>query len=280
MPFLTHDPFPQCLQQSPLTPLLLPPGTQRGSRRYLSNVKCLRDRDRAREVHVVGVVAVVDRRHGGQDVGRAPRRLLADADCDPVVDIDRQVRPVLLDGAQGQQDHPTLANRLVDLGPGHLGEQVLACHPYSLTAPMVRPRTSQRCITRANAITGSTISVPMADIGPQSVPLSVTKAEIRTGRGVAGLGAAVEASRNSFQLRMAVSTAAVATRGAASGSTTWRKRCHTLAPSMMALSSSSFGSSSRKPSSSQTTNGRPSEACARISAVRVSRSPAWRARMK
>src|SRR3954465_15590355 len=41
MPFLTHDPFPQCLQQSPLTPLLLARGHQRGSRRYLSDVKCL-----------------------------------------------------------------------------------------------------------------------------------------------------------------------------------------------------------------------------------------------
>src|SRR4051794_27204601 len=43
MPFLTNDPLPQCLQLSPLTPLLLARGHQRGSRRYLSNVKCLRD---------------------------------------------------------------------------------------------------------------------------------------------------------------------------------------------------------------------------------------------
>src|SRR3954467_1376991 len=42
MPFLTYDPLPQCLQQSPLTPLLLARGHQRGSRRYLSDVKCLR----------------------------------------------------------------------------------------------------------------------------------------------------------------------------------------------------------------------------------------------
>src|SRR3954468_8550828 len=41
MPFLTYDPLPQCLQQSPLTPLLLARGHQRGSRRYLSDVKCL-----------------------------------------------------------------------------------------------------------------------------------------------------------------------------------------------------------------------------------------------
>src|SRR3954447_484325 len=41
MPFLTYDPLPQCLQQSPLTPLLLAQGHPRGSRGYLSNVKCL-----------------------------------------------------------------------------------------------------------------------------------------------------------------------------------------------------------------------------------------------
>src|SRR4051794_40003517 len=41
MPFLTYDPLPQCLQPSPLTPLLLARGHQRGSRRYLSDVKCL-----------------------------------------------------------------------------------------------------------------------------------------------------------------------------------------------------------------------------------------------
>src|SRR5881398_242160 len=39
MPFLTNDPLPQCLQPSPLTPLLLDQGHRRGSRRYLSNVK-------------------------------------------------------------------------------------------------------------------------------------------------------------------------------------------------------------------------------------------------
>src|SRR3954451_18485179 len=43
MPFLTYDPLPQCLQQSPLTPLLLARGHQRGSRRYLSDVKCLQE---------------------------------------------------------------------------------------------------------------------------------------------------------------------------------------------------------------------------------------------
>src|SRR5919205_128712 len=41
MPFLRYDPLPQCLQPSPLTPHLLARGHQRGSRRYLSNVKCL-----------------------------------------------------------------------------------------------------------------------------------------------------------------------------------------------------------------------------------------------
>src|SRR4051795_9930031 len=41
MPFLTYDPLPQCLQPSPLTPLLLARGHQRGSRRYLLEVKCL-----------------------------------------------------------------------------------------------------------------------------------------------------------------------------------------------------------------------------------------------
>src|SRR5919206_4274881 len=44
MPFLTYDPLPQCLQQSPLTPLLLARGHQRGSRRYPSDVKCLEGR--------------------------------------------------------------------------------------------------------------------------------------------------------------------------------------------------------------------------------------------
>src|SRR5215208_4617412 len=56
MPFLTNDPLPQCLQPSPLTPLLLAQGHQRGSKRHLSNVKCLpkttlpTSRDQARQV--------------------------------------------------------------------------------------------------------------------------------------------------------------------------------------------------------------------------------------
>src|SRR3954447_12576338 len=58
MPFLTNDPLPQCLQPSPLTPLLLDQGHRRGSRRYLSNVKCLHD-FRAREV--VGRAGLVAR---------------------------------------------------------------------------------------------------------------------------------------------------------------------------------------------------------------------------
>src|SRR4051794_31011249 len=41
MPFLTNVALPQCLQLSSLTPLLLAQGHQRGSRRYLSSVKCL-----------------------------------------------------------------------------------------------------------------------------------------------------------------------------------------------------------------------------------------------
>src|SRR4051812_36925120 len=41
MPFLTNAPLPQCLQPSPLTPPLLVQDHQRGSRPYLSRVKCL-----------------------------------------------------------------------------------------------------------------------------------------------------------------------------------------------------------------------------------------------
>src|SRR5215217_6050227 len=42
MPFLTNDPLPQCLQTSSAMAHLLAQGHRRGSRRYLSDVKCLR----------------------------------------------------------------------------------------------------------------------------------------------------------------------------------------------------------------------------------------------
>src|SRR4051794_35981557 len=65
MPFLTYDPLPQCLQPSPLTPLLLARGHQRGSRRYLSDVKYLHTCLAVTDEDVDGAVGVVRHEIGG-----------------------------------------------------------------------------------------------------------------------------------------------------------------------------------------------------------------------
>ena len=63
----------------------------------------------------------------------------------------------------------------------------------------------------AKALAEDGYTVLMADICPHRTPLSVMKAEIRTGRVLASAGATVAANRNSFHDSRAVRIAAVIT---------------------------------------------------------------------
>src|SRR3569832_3035042 len=76
----------------------------------------------------------------------------------------------------------------------------------------------------ARTMTGRTMMVPIADIGPQAVPLSVMKAEMATGSVLALSGPTAEAKRNSFHEKNAVSSPAVTIAGMVSGSTMAKNR--------------------------------------------------------
>src|SRR5215216_5405327 len=66
----------------------------------------------------------------------------------------------------------------------------------------------------------------------------------------------VLAKRNSFQAKMNVRIAVVNTPGAASGTITFRKACIVVAPSTLAASSRSRGSSLKNATRSQIVSGR------------------------
>src|SRR5689334_1548269 len=104
MPFLTNDPLPQCLQPSPLTPLLLARGHQRGSRRYLSDVKCLAVAD---EVPMQDVV-----RDFVRDRKAAAGLMLTGVHVD---DVPGRGDPLLLGDHAGQIVRPTV--RAVNVQP-------------------------------------------------------------------------------------------------------------------------------------------------------------------
>jgi hypothetical protein len=92
------------------------------------------DVDGAGPGHVVGLEAEGHRRHD-QAVRVAPRGALADLAREAQIDVDRQMRPVLLDRREGNQDHPVRPRRLTDLRPLQpLVENVALSHDCSPTS--------------------------------------------------------------------------------------------------------------------------------------------------
>src|SRR5687768_10660624 len=76
--------------------------------------------DRAGEVHHVPRVAVGHDRQHEHLVGDFLAGAASDASGADQVDIQRQVRTVLLDGPAGDDAHLAQINRIVDLRPGEL----------------------------------------------------------------------------------------------------------------------------------------------------------------
>ena len=76
--------------------------------------------DRPREVHHVAGVAVGDDGQHEQLVGDLPPGPVGDPERADEVHVERQVRPVLLDGAAGHEADLAQLDGVVDLGPGQL----------------------------------------------------------------------------------------------------------------------------------------------------------------
>src|SRR6267142_660730 len=126
---------------------------------------------------------------------------------------------------------------------------------YSLSDPRVRPRTSCFCTSRMKMKLGTTADVPSAEMNPHSDPVDVTKVDILTGS-VRIEFVRKRESRNSVHAKMKQSTAVAATPPVTNGSTTLRKIWNRVAPSIMAASSTSTGTSSKKDFISSTATGR------------------------
>src|SRR3954463_9911327 len=92
---------------------------------------------------------------------------------------------------------------------------------------------------------GTMADMPSADMKPHSDPVEVTKVEIFTGSVRIVLVRNSE-SRNSVHEKTKQSTAVAAMPPVTSGRTTFQKIWNRVAPSSMAASSTSFGTSSKK----------------------------------
>src|SRR4051794_6234472 len=102
---------------------------------------------------------------------------------------------------------------------------------------------------------GTIADVPSAEMKPHSDPVEVTKVEIFTGK-VRIVLVRKSDSRNSVHEKMKQSTAVAATPPVTSGSTTLRKIWKRVAPSSIAASSISTGTSSKNDFISSTATGR------------------------
>src|SRR3954469_1382753 len=120
---------------------------------------------------------------------------------------------------------------------------------------------------------GTTAEVPSAEMKPHSDPVEVTKVEIFTGRVRIWLVRKSE-SRNSVHEKMKQSTAVAATPPVTSGRITLRKIWNRVAPSSIAASSTSTGTSSKKDFISSTATGRLIKVWMKMRPILVSRRPA------
>src|SRR5690242_16522556 len=119
---------------------------------------------------------------------------------------------------------------------------------------------------------GTMADVPSAEMKPHSDPVEVTKVEIFTGKVRIWLVKNSE-SRNSVQEKMKQSTAVAATPPVTSGSTTFQKIWNRVAPSSIAASSTSCGTSSKNDFISSTATGRLISVSTKIRPSSVSRRP-------
>src|SRR5690242_2613440 len=119
---------------------------------------------------------------------------------------------------------------------------------------------------------GTIADVPSAEMKPHSDPVEVTKVEIFTGSVRIVLVRNSE-SRNSVHEKMKQSTAVAATPPVTSGRITLRKIWNLVAPSSIAASSTSTGTSSKNDFIKRTATGRLISVSMKIRPHRVSRRP-------
>ena len=76
--------------------------------------------DRARKIHHVGGVPITDRRQDQQLIRNEPARAVGHPSRADGIDVERQVRAVLLHRPTRDQANLFQINGVVDLGPGQL----------------------------------------------------------------------------------------------------------------------------------------------------------------
>src|SRR3990172_5975232 len=118
-------------------------------------------------------------------------------------------------------------------------------HP--LTAPFARPRMRYRCASRAKIKTGINTNVPDAAMRPHNTDLLVINEVMIIGSVRAPRPVRITAYKNSFQQYRKARMAVAAIPGIASGRLTRTNAPKREQPSIMAASSSSTGTSSKKP---------------------------------
>ena len=86
------------------------------------------------KIHVMGRVAVDDRRHNHHLVRMARRGAERDLLRQKNIGVERQLGSVLLDDARGHHRDPAFTHHLAQFLPGHVSHQVLGyCHRSSST---------------------------------------------------------------------------------------------------------------------------------------------------
>src|SRR5262245_51276099 len=197
------------------------------------------DRLRAEGDDLAGELVPADQRIGREEVALEDV-LVGPADSAGGDAHENLVRPGL---GIGRLPHVELAPALVVRG-------------LHLTAPNVRPRTSERCASQPARITGAIAIVDAADILAKNRPSLVWKPDMKTGSVPVFAAVRFTASRNSFQLKMSDRRAVAASPGAVSGRTMRRSTRKKPAPSTVAASRISFGRSAKNERIIQITSGR------------------------
>ena len=77
------------------------------------------DRYRSREIHIMVVKAIMNRRQSHEQIGLASGGTLTNLASDYVIGINREVWPVLFYRRHRNQRDPARRNRFIDFVPGH-----------------------------------------------------------------------------------------------------------------------------------------------------------------
>jgi hypothetical protein len=103
------------------------------------------DMDRAGKIDCMDVEAIGNG-WCNQNTGRvAPACLQADTGCEQIVDVERQMPPVLLGRADREQDDLTQCNGLVHLGPGEVGIKILIGSRHSSSFHLQQMGAGRAC---------------------------------------------------------------------------------------------------------------------------------------